>query len=145
MRGLQEGVVALQSGLLSRCLVLHVETFSDLLHEHRRDWMQNRTVEDWRSGSMCWLLEGVSERDGKSLHISNLEIEDNDYSPRELWTGGEELRIDGRGWSPASSGNNPLTLGMLLSEAAGRKNSQQDHLQVDVTAPWGKAGIRLER
>lgn len=57
-RALQEGFMAIRSGRLRKCLVLQVETYSDLLQDRRlfhAGGGKKKSV--WEPGVICWLLE----------------------------------------------------------------------------------------
>ncbi|GAB4335723.1 MAG: hypothetical protein Kow0089_05570 [Desulfobulbaceae bacterium] len=64
-RALAEGCAAIERGELRRCLVLQVETYSDLLEEARQ--REGGEVAFWHAGAVAWLLSGEEPGNGPVL------------------------------------------------------------------------------
>jgi len=141
LRAVQEGVLALQSGLLSRCLVLHVETYSALLHDVRSAGNDSGPENLWRAGAVCWLLESGRTRDGNSLFIERLELDDAGYAPRAVLADREELLVSGTRQSLA----HPLALGMAMTDLLAGLSCAEGQPAFAITAPWGAAQLYLSR
>jgi hypothetical protein len=54
-RSLKQGVLAIESGHLDSCLILQVETYSDLLLDAKKK--SDPDGDEWSPGVVCWLLE----------------------------------------------------------------------------------------
>lgn len=141
LRAVQEGVLALQSGLLSRCLVLHVETYSTLLQALRSPGTGANAENLWPGGAVCWLLEAREKSREASLCIERLELDDALYAPRAVLNSCEELQACGRRYALT----HPLALGMVLTELLPGLTRQEGQPTCAVTAPWGAAKLYLGR
>ncbi len=71
-RALEQGVVAIKSGRLDSCLVLQVETYSDLLQDVK--FKQIPDANHWESGVVCWLLEKRGDQPSTQYSVGELEI-----------------------------------------------------------------------
>ena len=140
VRGLQEGCLALQSGLLSKCLVLQVETYSDLLHDMRRRNPATDGSRPWQSGAVCWLLERVERRDDTGIFLEGVQLEDLDYPPLAALDDVGEIVIG----ESRMDAKEPLTLGMSLTRRVRMAPMPTQGLSVEATGCWGKAGLLLK-
>ncbi len=141
LRAVQEGVLAIQSGLLSRCLVLHVETYSSLLHDLRSSGKNGAGEDSWRGGAVCWLLESGREKDGNMPFIERLELEDSEYAPRAILESCEELQAGESRYALT----HPLALGMTLTDLLYGVPLREGLPAFAITAPWGAAKLHLSR
>lgn len=73
-QALQQGALAITSGQLDRCLVLQVETYSELLHDARMRIYQGEAA-IWPVGSVCWLLEREDICTSSGCIVDSLNIE----------------------------------------------------------------------
>lgn len=71
-RALQQGVTAIESQALDRCLVLQVETYSHLLLDAVDRQGGKRGL--WPAGVACWLLEGEQCQGQAPFLLDHLEI-----------------------------------------------------------------------
>lgn len=94
-RALSEGWLAIRSGWLDRCLVLQVETYSELLYDARRRNVAPE-VEVWPAGVVCWLLENeqVTGAIG-DRGLSAVAIVDEEYSPQDLLQPTGTIEVNG--------------------------------------------------
>jgi len=75
-QALQQGCLAITSGQLERCLVLQVETYSELLQDARVR-IYHKEAAGWPAGSVCWLLEreGICTSGGCIVDLLTIEGE----------------------------------------------------------------------
>jgi len=140
LRAVQEGVLALKNGLLSRCLVLHVETYSALLHDVRSAG-NDTSPPPWRAGGVCWLLESGRTRDGNNLFLERLELEDAGCATRAVLAGREELLVG----ETKHSLTHPLALGMTMTDHLAGLSCAEGQPAFAITAPWGAAQLYVSR
>lgn len=71
-RALEQGILAIRSGRLDSCLVLQVETYSELLQDVKLKQVPGER--EWEPGAVCWLLEKQTELRGAQYIIDDFEI-----------------------------------------------------------------------
>ena len=129
-RALEQAMAAIKSGLLTSCLVLQVETYSQLLDDVRQ---KNHPEEgDWQAGAACWLLTGEESAD--QFLIDSLSIESKGAEGDHL-AAREELLINEERFRHSD----PLTTAYLLSE---RLQEGKGHLHCALESVYGS--VRLD-
>jgi hypothetical protein len=73
-QALQQGSIAITSGQLESCLVLQVETYSDLLNDARSRIIGNG-ANHWHAGAVAWLLTGESGEGNKEICAINVQLQ----------------------------------------------------------------------
>ncbi|MBM9519744.1 beta-ketoacyl synthase chain length factor [Desulforhopalus vacuolatus] len=107
-RALEQGMCTIESGLVSSCLVLQVETYSNLLKDVRQK--QYPESDEWQPGVACWFLtnnETTAQFSIDSLTIENTDTNDCNYLSCE-----EHVTLNQEKWSH----QDPLKTARLLSE-----------------------------
>ncbi|SDP49053.1 beta-ketoacyl synthase chain length factor [Desulforhopalus singaporensis] len=93
-RALQQGMAAIESGMLDRCLVLQVETYSDVLIDGTSRY--GGGAEPWPAGVVCWLLERTA-LSGKPLFLlEDLEIESGGTEGKDRLSLQETVSLGGK-------------------------------------------------
>jgi hypothetical protein len=72
-QALQQGSMAIASGRLDTCLVLQVETYSDLLVDARARIIGSDSSR-WQAGAVAWLLAGTSGKCGKEIAEIDVQL-----------------------------------------------------------------------
>ena len=70
-RALEQGVLAIASGMLDSCLVLQVESYSELLNDAAGK--MNQDFQSWTPGVVCWLLTNSDQGGGWFLEKVSVE------------------------------------------------------------------------
>lgn len=144
-RALNEARIAIGCKRMKRCLVLQVETYSDLLRDVRR------TVDPgsvppyaWQPGVACWLLEpeapGQTAHDGSSILLKNLNIVDSPYEVSTLLAYEEEVEIAQDKQKVFDPVGSPILIGEKLQELA-----EGNDLSCLVQSPWGYVELSLAK
>lgn len=133
-RALREGCLALQSGRLSRCFVFQVETYSELLHDARKNELSSS--EKWQPGVVCWLLEKTEDRKTMVGAIDHIEIVDRSYAPLDTLSFVERVFINENQQDSAD----PLATAQLITKAISSGNVVADS-KIQVVGPWGEVRI----
>jgi hypothetical protein len=131
-RALAEGRAAVASGRLDLCLVLQVESYSDLLAEARRRLLG--VSDAWPPGAVCWLLA----KDGEGPRLSGVEIDDQPLVPRELLRGEETL--SGAGGERLLA--HPLAAAQAITAELARPEVAGGY---HLAAAWGGVRLQLSR
>ncbi|MEN8140724.1 MAG: beta-ketoacyl synthase chain length factor [Thermodesulfobacteriota bacterium] len=132
-QALQQGALAIESGLLERCLVLQVETYSALLNDARRK-ISPGEAGTWPEGAVCWLLEreDLCQTGGPVLHAVDIaETQGGSYleSGGQLSHNGQEITF-----------NHPLAPAALLTDIL---NSKKDSGDWRLITPYARVDISL--
>ena len=72
-QALQQGSIAITSGQLESCLVLQVETYSDLLTDARARII-GKDVGHWPAGAVAWLLTGDSGKRAQEMTSIDVQL-----------------------------------------------------------------------
>ena len=113
-RALEQGVLAITSGMLDSCLVLQVESYSALLDDAGKRMGPN--YRSWSPGVVCWLLTNDDMNEGRILEKLSVESD----SPGETGSFPEdfgEMVLNGKTYGcpdPLAAGRN-LTEEMIKS------------------------------
>lgn len=134
-RALREGWLAVDGGVLDRCLVLQVETYSALLADARH---KMGPAQDWPAGVVCWLLERdhLSARSVCSIELP--VVEDLLAEPMTVLHQAGSVDINGS----CEELTHPLAAAMLISEQLD-KAVEEDVLDCRVGESGGTASFRL--
>lgn len=93
-RALEQGYLAVAGGWLSSCLVLQVETYSELLHDARK--VHNPDSVKWQPGAVCWLLEKSDDGDMGRYRFAALDIESGKHDHDTCLSMQEQVHMDGK-------------------------------------------------
>ena len=107
-RALEQGMCAIESGMISSCLVLQVETYSALLKDVRHG--QYPKNNEWQPGVACWLL--TNNKATAQFTIDSLTIESTISNDRNALSCTENVSFN----QEQLSHQDPLTTARLLSE-----------------------------
>lgn len=135
-QALQQGCLAISSGLFDRCFVLQIETYSKLLDDTCKHY---QVESSWPTGSVFWLLErNDSNADGCVIELLNVEVEPvsgSAYIRRE-----ELLEHNGH----AIVINDPLGSAATLTQIIKQASSGSLH-DCQITAPYGTVKLVLNK
>lgn len=134
-KALQHGYFALDSGRLDSCLVLQVETYSDLLSDGR-----NKVVKDctpWQPGVVCVLLEKQPKVFPAGLSLENIEITCKSCGPEALLVGRQDLMIG----KEVQIFYDPLCAGVELTQLFTDKAYEGGNFSVK--SGWGDVRMQL--
>lgn len=134
-KALHQGCFALDSGSLDSCLVLQVETYSELLSDGRNKLVKEGTP--WQPGVVCLLLEKDKEPSSCGLQIENIEITRRPCAPEAFLAGRQELTIG----SVNQIVFDPLDGGLKLTQLCTDK--AYDGGTFGVKSDWGDVTVRL--
>ncbi|CAG36577.1 beta-ketoacyl synthase chain length factor [Desulfotalea psychrophila] len=133
-RALEQAMMAIESGLLSSCLVLQVETYSQLLEDVRQ---KNYAEEDnWQAGAVCWLLSSEKSTADNQFKIDRLSIEGRNRSDVNHLLDKEEALIN----EELFRHSDPLTSAYLLSE---RLQRREEHLHCTLESVYGSVHLDI--
>lgn len=147
-RGLQQGISGLEAGRVSRCLVLQIETYSELLHQGRREGLDGVAPCEWQPGLVCWLLQ-TDDGEGccrdNCFRLDNLELLDKPL-PSGNYLEFEEIlavkRLDSKIRDVKI--NDPLGAAMEITRMVG-EGIESDKLIFSLTADWGDVRFNTEK
>ncbi len=137
-RALQEASLALQSGTITRCLVLQVETYSALLHDARK----SHGVDEysWHPGAVCWLLEAEPEERGTAFYLDHSEIDGFMCDPLGFLSYREAVDFGDRVENTCA----PLAAAMIIGDEIYRAKNR-NVLDCRVEGVNGKVRITLKK
>jgi hypothetical protein len=139
---LEEGRLAVASGRIGRAVVIGVETYSALLADAYRRFLQVETV-PWQRSAVAWVLEPEGAAEG-FCRLQGVNIQEFEAEPADLLTRrGETLTGCG---APQELPRYPLAYATALSEAvmAYAKLSERRDCW-SLKASFGLAEINLSR
>lgn len=129
-RALQQAIVSIESGQISNCIVLQIETFSMLLDDARNIFNKQETFQ-WPPGACAWLLTSSAKSD-KPYQIDNFSLETCMTLPENYLTLQESLNNNGK----LLSINHPLNAAMEISKTLNNNISKKCAFKL--TAPYGE-------
>lgn len=135
-QALAEGHRAITSGRLDRCLVLQVETYSDLLIDARQ--RTETETDPWLPGAVAWHL--ATGGSGTGWNLKNIEINSVSAPPPTYLHRREELHQDG-GTLACST---PLAAAASLTSIIQEPVSEQE-CTCRVTAPYGSVTLTFQQ
>ena len=132
-QALQQGSIAITSGQLESCLVLQVETYSDLLTDARTRII-GKDVDHWPAGAVAWLLTGNTGKHDKEMTSIEVQLQP---SP-----GSGYFRVDERltGTSHAETINSPLGAAVAVTRIIA--DAPRKEQTICITAPYGSIELR---
>ncbi len=131
-QALDEGARAISSGRLSRCVVLQLETYSDLLIDARAS--TTASPGEWPQGAVAWLLSAEDNVTGWQL--GSIEVATIPASPEYHLHRKEEFHSE-NGTSICSS---PLAAAVSVTRLL-QKTSPGNELNCRLTAPYGSVTL----
>lgn len=134
-KALEQGCFAINSGRLESCLVLQVETYSDLLSDGRKRLVKEST--SWHPGVICLLLQRVSEDSSTRLQINNIEINRRSCAPEAYLVGRQDLMIG----KVKQTVFDPLDAGLKLVQLV--TDMSHDGGNFSVSSDWGDIRMQL--
>ena len=138
-QSLREGWLAVHSGIVDRCMVLQIETYSALLEDGRNDRAQKQKIAAWPLGAVCWLLERQPEKSGDSLELTLPEIQIDGYpEPEHLLLHRERLLIGEK----VTEVDHPLGVPMAVSEVI-KELSGEQQVPMVIEGDWGRARFTI--
>ena len=133
-QALAEGYSAISSGRLDRCLVLQIESYSDLLMDARM--RTGKDVEQWPQGTVAWHLAAAGS--GTGWQLEDIEVNTIPASPQAYLHRREELHNE-QGTRVCST---PLaaaaSITQLIQEPANNRK-----LTSKLSAPYGSVQLTL--
>lgn len=109
-KALQEGYLALESGRLESCVVLQVETYSELLADGRSKLASG--CSDWQPGAVCWYLKKERGSGNRPYLLDGLELQTTLADPVRMLAREETVTID----STTHVVSDPLGSAIFLSQ-----------------------------
>ena len=133
-QALVEGYSAITSGRLNRCLVLQIESYSDLLIDARMRTGTN--VAQWPQGTVAWHL--AAEGSGTGWQLDDIEINTIPAPPQAYLHRREELHND-HGTSICST---PLAAAASITNLI-QETPNNRKLTSRLSAPYGSVQLTL--
>jgi len=135
-QALAAGSGAISSGRLKQCLVVQVETYSDLLADARQQTGQS--AKPWQAGAVAWLLENQGDRTGWCIDDSS--IDSSPAAAAEYLHRAEYLHVGGS----VIPCFDPLSAAIAITDLVNQKNDPEKSLHCEITAPYGSVGLKLQ-
>ncbi|MBU0483423.1 MAG: beta-ketoacyl synthase chain length factor [Proteobacteria bacterium] len=137
---LEEGRVAVSTGRIARAVVIGVETYSELLADAYRRFLQVDTV-PWERSAVAWVLEPAGAAKG-FCRLQGINLCEYEAQPADLLTRRGET-LTGCGLPPEIP-RHPMAYAIALSEAISSydKLPAQQHCWL-INASFGRAEINL--
>lgn len=157
-RALREGSLAIHSGRMESCLILQVETYSDLLQDGR-SLLGAPTIENpfrrehgseptsWQPGVVAWLLQRGEDLNGNSVHgptLGDVKIIDTP-TVGNMYLGFEEkvtIKTSVKKAMPPEEHwvSDPLGSPQILNTVLAEKS---DGVAIEIEGPWGTVEMSL--
>lgn len=129
-RALQQAMISIESGQISSCLVLQIETFSMLLDDTRNIFNKGK-ISQWPPGACAWLLTDQATGD-ESHPIDHFSLKTCITPPDDYLRFQESLEINGK----LLSLNHPLDATVKISKTLNSNISKKYTFKL--TAPYGE-------
>jgi 3-oxoacyl-[acyl-carrier-protein] synthase III len=129
-QALQQARMVIESGRLAACLVLQVETYSDLLADACRRITGDGRAR-WPAGAVAWLLAG----EGDGWKISSLDVQIRPASAERHLSVGETLCQNGR----SSRITDPLAAAVAATRLI--SDPQSKDLNLVITGAYGSVEL----
>ena len=136
-KALEQGYLDIMTGRIDNCLVLQVETYSDLLFDGRTRLVEDSTP--WQPGVVCLLLEKEKKEAATALCLDTIEITRKACGPEAFLIGRQQVMIGAEDRTLFD----PLGAGILLSQLLGKKSCQGKSFSVN--SDWGKVQLQLSK
>lgn len=137
-QALAHGCAAIRSGRLNRCLVLQVETYSDLLADARI--RTGKGYVSWSAGAVAWLLEGQHVDATKNCAVEAITV-DSHHAPPESYLHREEQLYFGQ---EKLTCTDPLAAAEAITNLM-QKNQDSRKISCRITARYGAVTLTLRR
>jgi hypothetical protein len=135
-RALEQGYLAVAGGRLSSCLVLQVETYSELLHDARKEHTAGAVR--WQPGAVCWLLQKSEGREDTTYRLTAPAIESRKKTHEMCLSIKEEMRVGGK----TVTHFDPLGGAAFLTKKIAAEGTG-DGIECTVTSAYGTVELRL--
>jgi len=135
-QALSAGSNAISAGRLKQCLVVQVETYSELLADARQ--RTGQSAKPWHAGAVAWFLEKQDARTGWC--IEDISIDSSPAAAHEYLHRKEDLLVGGS-IIPCFE---PLSAALTITDLLNRKNDQEKNLYCEINAPYGSVGLKLQ-
>lgn len=123
LRAIEQGVLAIKMGSVDKCLVAHVETYSELIQDVKTKLTSN---EPWQPGVVCWLLEQCSDSNEENV-IKSISIDSRGGDSVSYLDFQDEISLNGE----LIKGSEPLDIGKVLTKyVTNRKSATQTEIEV---------------
>ncbi len=129
-QSLQQAISSLECGQSSNCLVIQVETFSQLLNDVRSSFCQVESA-TWQSGACAWLLTN-EQTSNQALRLTNFNLNTHTALPGNYLQFEDKLEING----DLTQLQNPLDAAMEISRAM--QDGSEKKYSFALVAPYGK-------
>ncbi len=137
-RALEHGYLAVESGRLESCLVLQVETYSELLQDALKNFCSEAIT--WHPGVSCWLLEKGGGSDTDCFKIGSIHIESSTGDKDCYLNFEQRLMIHGN----MSICTDPLGAAATLTKLMDGGKNERD-MKIEVDASFGRVELHLKR
>ena len=135
-RALAEGFHAISSGRLDHCIVLQVESYSDLLGDARK--RTGTDSEEWPPGAVAWYLSTGESSNGWQLE--DIDIESIPAEPADFIHRREELQSD----QNTTICTTPLAAAASLTRLI-QDQTTDGEMTCRLTAPYGTVSLTFHR
>jgi hypothetical protein len=125
-QALQQGTIAIASGRLDTCLILQVETYSDVLADARARIIGNDSAQ-WQAGAVAWLLT----RDYGTHEIAAIDVRLQPSAGLHYLSIAERLTSTSHCLDLADPLASAMAVTRFLAESA------QEEWNVHISAPYG--------
>lgn len=134
-KALEEAYLAIISGRLDSCLVLHVETYSDLLQDGRENLVADGSA--WDPGVVCLLLQKQNKRERVCI-VDNIDIKTWPCKPESFLASRQDVLI-GTG---KQSTLDPLGPAMLFADQLYTDEVYENGV-FSVRSDWGEVQLQF--
>lgn len=132
---LQQAIMTLECGLSSSCLVIQIETFSQLLDKVRKTFCKIESPQ-WEPGACAWLLTKEAANSG-AVHIDNFSLKTTTAKSEYYLQLQHQLDINGELF-PLKC---PLDAAMTISKAL--NNRREKKYTFSLLAPDGRMHLTV--
>lgn len=136
-QALNAGSTAIASGRLRQCLVVQVETYSDLLLDAREQTCP--TDDTWPSGAVAWLLTSQGEQ--KYWRLDDLNITRSAAQAAQYLHRQETLQEE----SNTNLCPSPLSAAQILTDRLNQAENSRSSLHCSLSAPYGSVDLKFSR
>jgi hypothetical protein len=134
-KALDQAYIAVIAGRLDACLVLQVETYSDLLQDGRKKLIEESS--DWQPGVVCLLLKRESNKEQVCI-LEGMSVNTRPCQPEALLTSSQKVQFGKR----QELTMDPLGPAMLLAEQLYSKD-MYDNGVFSVHSDWGELKLQF--
>lgn len=136
-QALRQGIMAIEDNMVDFCMILQVETYSNLIQDVRKKYSQNDI--EWRAGSVCWLLERANNEEHESYIIENLTIDSHLNNQNPFLNYLDNVTINDNMYEC----HDPLTGNFHITEMM--TNNSASIQDCTIANPYGSVQLRLTK